>query len=81
MTRILTLDAPGAGEALGRCYALLRFWADEAEREPPDETTATASNSPDRGEIDTRQTLFVTWQMNGSGDKPSAVSSRSGLHL
>jgi hypothetical protein len=34
-TTILTLDAPGASEALVRCYALLRRWARAAT-----ETTA-----------------------------------------
>jgi hypothetical protein len=66
MTTILTLDAPGAGEALGRCYALLRSWADEAEREPPDEATATAAGSPDEGTLtDSNSPSHVS---NGTGD-------------
>jgi hypothetical protein len=33
MTTTLTLDAPGASEALGRAYALLRRWSAEARQQ------------------------------------------------
>ena len=59
MTTQLTLDAPGAAEALGRAYALLRRWAREAlEQEtavsddPGRESTPTAAHTaaPSQGQ-------------------------------
>ena len=42
----LTLNAPGAGEALGRAYALLRRWADEAEQQKDTATSGKVGEPP-----------------------------------
>ena len=49
MTTTLNLDAPGAAEALARCYRLLRQWAAEARaKQATTQPTPSATGAGDR---------------------------------